>query len=231
MTLAGDLLVIGRMNPGGRGHSQRGFLALALGFLLVDFLLINLGRNLHIPGTYWNWGGKFTSLAFCGALLAGSPWLRQNVGLRWKQAPGSVGVSVACFLVCTATGAVQGFCSSALPFSGETLLFEALMPSLDEELAVRGIALAWLERAFGESPMSGRLRYGWAALVTSVFFGLAHSVGVSQGLHFSALAFGLTFGFASVAALARTRSGSLLWPVLCHSGWNVSSFLLRMALA
>jgi hypothetical protein len=36
---------------------------------------------------------------------------------------------------------------------------QLFMPTLDEELAFRGIALALLEREFGQSAMSCRLRY------------------------------------------------------------------------
>jgi len=122
-----------------------------------------------------------------------------------------------------------GFNASPAAFPRETLLFQTLMPGLDEELAVRGIALALLERAFACDPMGCRLRYGRAALVTSLLFGLGHSV-TSIGGHFTILPipFISTFGFASIAALVRTRSGSLVWPMLCHSAWDGLLFFLPM---
>jgi len=210
----------------------RGMVALALAFLLADFLLLQLPifvSRLSISGTHWNWSGKIFSIAFSCAVLACSPWLRQNVGLRLRQSLGSFYLSLGCFLLCAGVGIAFGFNASPAAFPRETLLFQTLMPGLDEELAVRGIALALLERAFACDPMGCRLRYGRAALVTSLLFGLGHSV-TSIGGHFTILPipFISTFGFASIAALVRTRSGSLVWPMLCHSAWDGLLFFLPM---
>ena len=210
----------------------RGIIALVAGFLVVSFFLLHLPDfvpSLRISGTHWNWSGKIISIAFSCVMLACSPWLRQNAGLHWRQSPGSVRVSVICFFACLGTGIACGFYNSPLAFSRETLLFQIFMPGIDEELAVRGIALALLEKAFGQSPMSCQLRYGWAAFITSLLFGLVHSVGISHGaIQFFFGSFFLTFCFASVVVLARTRSGSLLWPILCHSAWDGSLSLFRM---
>jgi len=210
----------------------RGMLALALAFLLADFLLLQLPiyvPQLSISGTHWNWSGKIFSIAFSCAVLACSPWLRQNIGLRLRQSPGSYYLSLGCFLLCAGVGIAFGFIESPAAFSRETLLFQTLMPALDEELAIRGIALALMERAYGCDPMGCRLRYGRAALVTSLLFGLGHSV-TSIGGHFTVLPipFISTFGFASIAALVRTRSGSLVWPMLCHSAWDGLLFFESM---
>jgi uncharacterized protein len=215
------------------GHTSSrlsmGMIALTVAFLLADFLLLTFASRLHIPGTHWNWSGKVISIAFSCLVLACSPWLRQNVGLRWRQSPGSVRVSLICFLAFLGTGVTLGFINDPRPFSLETLLFQTFIPSIDEELAFRGIALALLERAFGQSPMSCRLRYGWAAFIISVFFGLVHAVSLVDGrIDFNTLFFVITFCFASVAALIRARSGSLLWPVFSHSAWNLSLQVITM---
>jgi hypothetical protein len=55
-------------------------------------------------------------------------------------------------------------------FSADTLMFQFFMPGIDEELLIRGIMLALFERAFGQSPMSCRLWFGYAALITSLIF-------------------------------------------------------------
>jgi len=88
-------------------RKPKGLISLALGFLLVDFLLLDLPHflpALHMPGTHWNWSGKIISIAFSCMVLACSPWLRRNTGLRWRQSPGSVRVSLVCFLACLGAG-------------------------------------------------------------------------------------------------------------------------------
>jgi uncharacterized protein len=213
---------------------------LAIGFLVADnfiLLLPHIFHRLDFLANWanyhgrWNWSGKLMSLAFSGVLLACSPWLRANVGLRWRQAPGSMRWSLGCFIVCAAYGICAGFFSSSIPFSRDTVLFQTLMPGLDEELAVRGIGLALLERGFGESPMGCRLRYGWAAFITSILFGLMHGVTAlvqSQRLAYFFIALVITGAFASAMALVRTRSGSLLWPILSHLAWDGLMNLIPM---
>jgi len=113
-----------------------------------------------------------------------------------------------------------------LPFSLDTLLFQATMPSIEEELAYRGIMLALLERAFGHSPMSYRWRFGWAAVITSLLFW--HDVTIHHGSLIIPLSRVDTAIDGAVWALARTRSGSLLWPMLFHSVCNLSLFAVAM---
>ena len=201
-------------------------------FLIVNFFLLLLPifvPGLRIPGSPWNWAGKIFAIAFSCLLLAWSPWLWRNIGLRWRQAPGSIPVSLFCFTVCLGAGIFLGLRESPMAFSRDTLLFQFFMPTLDEELAFRGIALAMQERIYGQSPMSCRLRYGRAAFVLSLVFGLFHAISFEQGhIDFSPLVLVRIFGFASVVTIARTRSGSLLWPILCHSGWNVAFYALAM---
>jgi hypothetical protein len=204
---------------------------LFLAFLLTDLLLLylpDLLPGLHIPGTHWNWSGKILSVAFCCLLLAYSPWLRQNVGLRRQQAEGSLLFSLICLFACLGYSIKLGFTEAPVSFPLETLLFQMFVPSIDEELVFRGIGLALLERAYGQSPMGCRFRYGMAAFSTSLAFGLVHAIQpLDHGGHtFLFWPFLRTFVSGSVFALVRTRSGSLLWPMLCHTAINVPVFLV-----
>jgi membrane protease YdiL (CAAX protease family) len=206
---------------------------LIFGFLLTDFLLLFLPvfvPGLRIPGTHWNWSGKVMSIAFCCVVLACSPWLRQNAGLRWQQAKGSLLFSLVCLFAFLGDSMATGFTRHPMSFSLETLLFQTFVPTIDEELVFRGIGLALLERAFGQSPMSCRWRYGWAAFIISLVFGLVHGVqpGSHGGVTFVCSPVLLAFMTGSIFALVRTRSGSLLWPMLCHTAINVPMYLVAM---
>ena len=213
---------------------RRLIFSLAIAILIADFWVIDLAGHLrdwaHLPiSSDWNWFGKIMSIAFSCVVLACSPWLRRNVGLRWRQAPGSAKLSVGCFVAYLACAVGIGFLMPPMAFSVDTLMFQFFMPGIDEELLIRGIMLALLERAFGQSPMSCRLRFGYAALITSLAFGLPHGVSVVDGQYqFSFLQFSTATVWAAVAALVRTRSGSLLWPILYHGTWNGSIFLVAM---
>lgn len=130
------------------------------------------------------------------------------------------------FLVC-AIGI--GFSMPRMAFSVETLLFQFFIPGIDEELMLRGIVLALLERAFGQSPMSCRLRFGYASLIASLAFGIPHAVGIADGqMQFSLMLFAITTAWAAIVTLVRTRSGSLLWPIVLHGTWDGTIFLVAM---
>jgi membrane protease YdiL (CAAX protease family) len=216
------------------GHAEsRPIRGLFLGFILMDLFMLLLPDfvpGLRIPGSHWNWPGKVLSIAFCCLVLAYSPWLRQNVGLRWQQAKGSLPFSVICLLACLVYSIVLGFTDGPGSFSLETLLFQTFMPSIDEELAFRGIGLALLERGYGQSPMNCRFRYGMAAFSASIAFGLVHAIQYRShlGFTFEYVPFIRTFVTGSIFALVRTRSGSLLWPMLCHTAINVPTHLVAM---
>jgi membrane protease YdiL (CAAX protease family) len=216
--------------PNGQGKPRIlwGFVALALMYFVAEHLALSLSSLpfLQIPGTHWNWSGKAISIVFSGLLLVCSPWLRQNVGLRWRQAPGSLHWSLIIFFSFLAAGTVGGFIDQPLPFSLDTLFYQATMPSIEEELAYRGIMLALLERAFRQSPMSCRWRFGWAALITSLLFW--HGVTIEHGYLIVPFSRVDTVVTGAAFALVRTRSGSLLWSMLCHSAINVASAAVAM---
>jgi hypothetical protein len=206
----------------------------AFAILAADFYIIESASRFagwaHLFSTsQWNWFGKLASILFSCLLLACSPWLRQNVGLRWRQAPGSIKLSAACVVAFLSCAIVLGVLIRPAPFSADTLLFQFLIPAIDEELLLRGIMLALLERAFGQSAVSCQLRFGYASLLVSLVFGTAHAVSFEDGqCHFATLMFSITTIWAAIAALVRTRSGSLLWPTILHSAWDGSIFLVAM---
>lgn len=208
--------------------------ALAVAIVLCDFVLVDaahrFGTWLGLPEiSAWNWLGKTVSIAFSCVLLACSPSLRQNVGLRWRQAPGSTKLSIGAFMILLICATAIGLSLPQRAFSADALMFQFFMPAIDEELLLRGIVLALLERAFGQSPMSCRLRFGFAALITVLLFAIPHAVTMDAGrLGFSPLLFSVIAVWAATVTLLRTRSGSLLWPVLCHSAWDGLIFLLPM---
>ncbi len=203
----------------------------AAAFLLADILLLYVADfiwvriNLHST-LQWNWFGKILSIIFSCCVLACSPWLRKNVGLSWRQSAGSAKLSIGCFVVFLGIAISGGLAMPPTAFSAETLAYQFFIPGIDEELIFRGILLALLEAAFGQSPMSCRLRFEYASLITSLIFGVTHAMSLDDGrFQFSIAVFLTITVWASIVALVRTRSGSLLWPIILHGVWNGSIFL------
>lgn len=206
---------------------------LAIACVAVDFFIVleadHVRDWLSLLHTQWNWFGKCLSILFVCLVLTCSPWLRNNVGLRWRQATGSSRLSIGCLFLFLACGIAMGFLMRPKEFSIETLLFQATIPGLDEELMFRGVLLALLERAFGRSPVNCRRTFGFAGVIVSVIFGLGHAISYNDsGLQFSAVAFCITGMFAAIVALVRIRSGSLVWPIVLHNAWNSSIFAVAM---
>jgi len=109
-----------------------GLVALVVLYAVVDTAL--LLSPMFIPvlrfhGAHYNWGGKIMSITFACILLAWSLWLRQNVGLRLQQSPGSFRLSFMCFFACIAAGVVTELPIRAEAFSLEVLLFQAFVPA------------------------------------------------------------------------------------------------------
>ena len=124
------------------------FAFLAAAFFCVDLMLLEVASWFQdwarLPiASQWNWFGKSLSIALSCAVLAASPWLRRNVGLRWRQAPGSVGLSMGVFLAFLFGAIGIGFAMQPTAFSADTLLFQFVVPAVDEELIFRGILLAF----------------------------------------------------------------------------------------
>ncbi|HEY0048131.1 MAG TPA: CPBP family intramembrane glutamic endopeptidase [Pyrinomonadaceae bacterium] len=197
-------------------------LAAAVYIGVDDFVtgLPSLVKGLNLAGAGWNWTGKFLSLALSATVIAALKLSPAAVGLTTGQRHTKTGLVALLLFI------VWGSCLGMLFKPGvpdmETLLFQATMPSLSEELVYRGIAPAILLGLF----RGQRFDYGmpWVVILSSaVVFGVWHGLKYSNGL----------FGFDAMSALfpfigsipggwLRYKTGSLLFPILAHSFANVA---------
>src|SRR5580704_7196058 len=102
----------------------------AAAYLVAEALALVYGSELqHLAGLVldWNWSGKAASIALSALLLACSPWLLGNVGLTWRQAPGSLRWSLSWFAFCLAIGTFFGLVGPPVPRSAETLAYQLFM--------------------------------------------------------------------------------------------------------
>jgi membrane protease YdiL (CAAX protease family) len=201
------------------GERRFGYVGLFYGVLLTYSVLVFLPGALGLEFLpRWNWMGKLLALLAAGVFLARGPIGAKEAGVTRAQRPGSLPLALLVMLV------VLGL---ALPDSpvvpdGRTLLFQAVMPGLDEELIFRGIMLAALARAFPPTSVGLGRYVAWPVVVTTLLFGLLHAIRVQEGsvgIDFERL---LPIAFIGyVLAWLRVHTGSLLLPVLMHNAANV----------
>lgn len=191
----------------------------------LSLALLLPGLSLWLPrapvaDAQWNWSGPLLVLAgtlWVARVLvhrAGIGWA--EMGFTWAQRPGSLGPA------CVVTGAAllcNVWLSSASSYtlsgvSAETWAYQASLPGLVEETLFRGVLLALADRAFTARRRLFGAALGYGAVVVTVVFGLLH------GFHL-----GTWLGVWPAALLyvwLRTRTGSLVMPVLGHNLWNLS---------
>jgi membrane protease YdiL (CAAX protease family) len=177
-------------------------------------------KGLKLVGASWNWTGKLLSLALSATVIAALRLSPAAVGLTVERRHAKTGLVALLLFI------VWGSCLGMLFKPGvpdlETLLFQATMPSLSEELVYRGIAPAILLGLFRRQRFDDAMPWG-ITLSTAVVFGAWHGLKSSNG----------AFGFDVMSALfpfigsipggwLRYKTGSLLFPILAHSLANVA---------
>lgn len=195
--------------------------------VLADFLVTSGGLQFqkYIPlfaHSHWNWFGKCLStglilLVAFGLAAFGKLRLRE-MGISFVQAPGTgraiLWVAIpAILLQCVLAATLFGHSG---PPSRETILFQASLPGLSEELVFRGVLLAMLDRAFIGRVSLGGAKLGYGAIVIILYFGLIHGLMHPNWVSGLYAAMG---GFLFV--WLRSRTGSVVVPVFTHNVLNV----------
>jgi uncharacterized protein len=172
----------------------------------------------------WNWTGKLVSIVVSLGLILIWPRLgTTDVGLTFVQRQGSLGpAAVMAAILCASAILLQSVVSNGTDTRLETVLFEASMPGLDEELAFRGLIGALLVRAFVKQVSVLGAPMGWGDLALCLVFGAGHGLlFMQQQLHFDWMSFAYTGGVGAGLLWIRQRTGSLLLPVLTHNVVNI----------
>lgn len=199
----------------------------ATGVIAAYWILSNFGFPAQTAlfgksALHWNWIGKIFVIVAALAFLSISGFGREDVGLTWRQRPGSVIPALGMVaLLCGIAWIDEALLADGTSLASETLMFQASMPGLDEELVFRGILFALLSNAFAGSGVeqgNGRL---WGGIFVTAFFAAGHALFVVDGsvrMDWHALLVTGTLGAGFM--WLRVRTNSLVLPVVAHNLCN-----------
>ena len=215
-----------------RGKFNRVWFVLTLGAYAIYESAYWVARWLPLPffeESAWNWSGKtFAVLAILGMVLALPKVNYKQLGLTARQAQGwQLGWIVALgFCAVLAIAALQ-FPPTSFDGDWDTLTFQLLMPSADEELFFRGLLLVMIDQTFGVSRRTVGISFGWGGILSSVMFGLIHGIGFDGGTFNFAAAHAAYTGFGGLILYwLWARTGSLAAPFVVHSFGNSIFYVL-----
>lgn len=196
---------------------------LALAFIGCDWAVRSSFPHLGPFRVYfWNWQGRIvTLLGIAGFLALGNSLTLSEVGITSRLRKGWWRPLLAYAALAAAVWVFYHRCGRPI-WHPQTFWFQATMPGLAEELALRGVLLAMLTRAIAPRREPDETSVIGPAIVSSLVFGITHIIDVSPEL-------GLTIRWARMHTAAggllfwwiRHRTGSV-WPaVVVHNLANL----------
>ena len=109
-----------------------------------------------------------------------------------------------------------------------SLIYQASLPSITDELVYRGLLLVALDRAFSQPLTVMGAKMGWGAFMTAMLFAASQTLSATpeyvMSLNVNAAGYFFTAGL--ILAWIRSASGSVYLPIILHSWANVSVFFL-----
>ena len=208
------------------------FIAAAIGIFAIYsaavFWLPQVPFFPQLDGSSHNWTGKIAAIAITLVMIAvtlrTSPSVtRRSLGLTLVQEEGSLKPALLATLAMIAfVVSLQAIGGDGKAPSTETLLYQALIPGIDEELLFRGLLFGLVAAALAKSGRPALL----AGIAVTIVFALGHSFFWSaDGPSFDPVALVYVGVLGSLLMFIRIRTGSLLIPVLAHNLTNVANQL------
>lgn len=200
---------------------------LAMLVYLLTHITISVLNISLFEGQRWNWAGK--GAAFILALLfafivSGFKPGKFGLTLTIKHS-GAKPILLVCFIyLIIRLGLYFILVNDKGGFNAEAILFQATLPGLQEELVYRGILLGLLNSVFITSTWTlFKVIFGWAAILTSLLFGLSHGINVTEnfGIHFNYFAFLRTAFDGMLFALLAEKTKSIFPGILFHNLLNL----------
>lgn len=175
----------------------------------------------------WNWAGKVVALCATVTMAVVTsfvvPGALSRMGFTVRQVPGSFLPALA-----MATAVIGGCIAMEITLndgqelSTDRLLYQSIMPGLDEEPLFRGLLPFLL--ALGLGGNEKRVWHiGTGGFLATVLFGVGHGLAYQEGAFVFAGIPIIVTGLIGLSLLwIRERTGSLVLPIIVHNVINVS---------
>ncbi|MBV1775393.1 CPBP family intramembrane metalloprotease [Burkholderiaceae bacterium DAT-1] len=197
-------------------------------FIGLDAVITNLPNIIPACVLWhgdWNWSGKLYSLIWSILALRVFGLSAVSAGLTFRQR--NIRASLITLAISVPWGLSLGWLFNPSR-SLETLIFQATMPGIAEEIALRGIAPALLLGLFRQHDPSDKMPW-IAILISAIMFGCWHALGYANGsFSFEIMAFAFTTIGSIPLGWLRFKSGSVLFPILVHGTATVAFHLAPM---
>ena len=206
---------------------EKNILWIAAALFLLDTILVNYFAGIRLfPSQRCNWVGKFASITWATVFVYVNGLISRNeVGWTTKRQAGSLGFFLSVLVILSVLKLYFYHAYNHPPASVhfETVLFQATMPGIAEEIVFRGILLALLNKVFQTKWSAFGVRFGWGAIISSILFGLVHGFYIdgAWSLHF------ITIGIIRAAidgfflALVKEKTKSLVPAIIIHNVLDV----------
>jgi membrane protease YdiL (CAAX protease family) len=204
----------------------------ALGWFAAIYIICNLLQSVlsqvvFFEGQQYNLVGKSAVLLFlviCCFIIRG--YNRKDFGIsapNWEKAETLLFVCSVYVLLRTALYMFSGEASTGV--HSETILFQATLPGMQEELLFRGLLLGLLNSIFIANWTIVKVKFGWGAIITSVLFGLTHAISPAGNfsIHFEPLLFLRTAFEGFLFALLVQKTKSIVPAIIYHNLLNLIS--------
>lgn len=195
-------------------------LSLSLPFIFPE-------TNFNIFDGKWNWSGKIysivTSFLF---LILYRKFPLQDYFLTLKQDKKFLKTGILIVVFGLLIQSIISFNVKSKIFNIETLLYQFSLPGIGEEIAFRGIMLGLLIKAL-------KSKYSWfnpAIIITSILFGLIHSLFISNNyeIAFNPAYFVRSFLHGLIWSWITIKSGSILLALISHNINNGVGNIIKM---
>lgn len=188
-------------------------------FVIADAMIALAPIAFDLNPGKWNWIGQGASAAFSLAILI-TLLHGDDSGLRLPSTRPQWLWTIAGILCCIVIAAWPAISGPGERPTLETLFYQATLPGITEELAVRGVTLALLIRAFDDGTRS-TAAVVLAAVTTVIWFAAGHVFHVEDGQMIVVWRRALdVIPMATVYVVTRLKSRSLLGSMIGHNAAN-----------
>lgn len=209
-------------------------LLLFIYFITLQFLLnlpINVPELKLIYGK-WNWTGKiyaiFMSLLFYQFF---KHTFKNHHYVQFSQSYKSLKKVGFVFTVILFYATIEGVFFYNRSWHFETILFQATMPGIDEEIAFRGILLGLLSTLLIEKvKILNRIVINPSVWIVGILFGLIHALKLNLDwqLTFNPIYFIKTFLLGTIWSWMTLKTKSILLPLISHNLSNLIPNVIGM---